>query len=79
MKNEFKKNTYEFECSSENLVLNNFIDLKQYGNRYSVVLPEGKSSKDLINEILKHTDIRSFKEKIPSMEEIFIKTVHNNE
>ena len=78
VKNNFKNNTFEFECNSENLVLENFTDLKQYGNRYSVVIPEGKNSKDLINEILKHTDIHYFKEKIPSMEEIFIKTVNNN-
>lgn len=77
VKNNFKNNTFEFECNSENLVLENFTDLKQYGNRYSVVIPEGKNSKDLINEILKHTDIHYFKEKIPSMEEIFIKTVNN--
>ena len=78
IKNDFKNNTYEFECSSENLILDDFKDIKQYRNKYSVVIPNGKSSKDLINEILKHTDIRSFKEKTPSMEEIFIKTVHNN-
>tara|TARA_B100000683_G_scaffold89236_1_gene88042 strand:+ start:31537 stop:32433 length:897 start_codon:yes stop_codon:yes gene_type:complete len=78
VKNNFKNNTFEFECNSENLVLENFTDLKQYGNRYSVVIPEGKNSKDLINEILKHTDIHYFKEKIPSMEEIFIKTINNN-
>ena len=78
VKNKFKNNTFEFECSSENLILDSFTDIKQYRNRYSVTIPEGKSSKDLINEILKHTDIHSFKEKIPSMEEIFIKTVHIN-
>ena len=78
IKNDFKNNTYEFECSSENLVLEDFIDVKQHKNKYSVVIPNGKSSKDLINEILKYTDILSFKEKIPSMEEIFIKKVHNN-
>jgi len=78
IKNDFKNNTYEFECSSENLILDNFTNVKQHKNKYSVVIPNGKSSKDLINEILKYTDIRSFKEKIPSMEEIFIKTVHNN-
>ena len=78
IKNDFKNNTYEFECSSENLILDDFKDVKQYGNKYSVVIPNGKSSKDLINKILKYTDIRSFKEKIPSMEEIFIKTVNNN-
>ena len=78
IKNDFKNNTYEFECSSENLILDDFKDVKQYRNKYSVVIPNGKSSKDLINKILKYTDIRSFKEKIPSMEEIFIKTVNNN-
>ena len=78
IKNDFKNNTYEFECSSENLILDDFKDVKQYRNKYSVVIPNGKSSKDLINKILKYTEIRSFKEKIPSMEEIFIKTVNNN-
>ena len=77
VKNDFRNNTFEFECSSENLVLENFKNLQQSGNKYSVVIPEENNSKQLIEEILKHTDILSFKEKIPSMEEIFIKTVHN--
>ena len=49
---------------SENLILDNFTYIKQdRNNKYSVVLPDGKSSKDLINEILKYTNIHSFKEK----------------
>lgn len=77
IKNKFRNNTFEFECSTDNLVLENFKNLQHNGNKYSVVIPDGKNSKQLIEEILKHTDILSFKEKIPSMEDIFIKTVHN--
>lgn len=77
IKNNFRNNTFEFECSTENLVLDNFKSLQHTGNKFSVVIPDGNNSKQLIEEILKHTDILSFKEKIPSMEDIFIKTVHN--
>lgn len=77
IKNNFRNNTFEFECCTENLVLDNFKNLQNSGNKYSVVIPDGNNSKQLIEEILKHTDILSFKEKIPSMEDIFIKTVHN--
>ena len=77
IKNNFRNNTFEFECGTENLVLDNFKNLQHSGNKYSVVIPDGNNSKQLIEEILKHTDILSFKEKIPSMEDIFIKTVHN--
>lgn len=77
IKNNFRNNTFEFECGTENLVLENFKNLQHSGNKYSVVIPDGNNSKQLIEEILKHTDILSFKEKIPSMEDIFIKTVHN--
>lgn len=77
IKNNFRNNTFEFECGTENLVLENFKKFQHSGNKYSVVIPDGYNSKQLIEEILKHTDILSFKEKIPSMEDIFIKTVQN--
>jgi len=77
VKDSFRSNTFEFQCNTENLILDNFTTLDKDDNKYIVQIPEGKNSKQLIEEILKSSEIISFKEKIPSMEEIFIKTVQN--
>tara|TARA_B100001113_G_C21078818_1_gene608952 strand:+ start:245 stop:1138 length:894 start_codon:yes stop_codon:yes gene_type:complete len=77
IKNDFRDNTFEFECNKDNLVLENFTNIKKNGNKYNVRIPDGKNSKHLIEAVLRQANITSFNEKIPSMEEIFIKTVNN--
>ncbi|MCI5716294.1 MAG: DUF4162 domain-containing protein [Bacteroidales bacterium] len=41
-------------------------------------MPQGKNA-ELISEVMKQTDLLSYREVLPSMNEIFIKTVKSNE
>lgn len=43
-----------------------------------VMIPKGRNA-DLVNQILQQTDLISYKELLPSMNEVFIKTVTKNE
>ena len=70
-------NTFQIEVNSNNLKLDGFEIIHQDENNFTVKIPSDKNSKELITEILKTSEIISFNEKIPSMEEIFIKTVSN--
>ena len=77
IKNQFRNNTFQIEVNSNNLKLDGFEIIHQDENNFTVKIPSDKNSKELITEILKTSEIISFNEKIPSMEEIFIKTVSN--
>lgn len=77
IKNQFKNNTYEIEINSTNLQLEEFDIISQNENKFTIKVPNKKNSKELITELLRHSEIISFKEKIPSMEAIFIETVNN--
>ena len=77
IKNKYRNNSFEIKCTNENLKLEGFDILDKNKNRYLVKIPEKSNSKELIKEILKSSEIVSFKEKIPSMEDIFINTVQN--
>ena len=77
IKNQFRNNTFLIEVNSNNLKLDGFEIIHQDENNFTVKIPSDKNSKELITEILKTSEIISFNEKIPSMEEIFIKTVSN--
>ena len=77
IKNQFRNNTFQIEVNSNNLKLDGFEIIHQNENNFTVQVPSDKNSKELITEILKTSEITSFNEKIPSMEEIFIKTVSN--
>ncbi len=75
IKDQFRNNTFQIELNSNNLKLDGFEIIHQDENNFTVKVPSDKNSKELITEILKTSEIISFNEKIPSMEEIFIKTV----
>ena len=77
IKDKFRNNTFQIEVNSNNLKLDGFEIIHQEENNFTVKVPYDKNSKELITEILKTSEIISFNEKIPSMEEIFIKTVSN--
>ena len=77
IKNKYRNNSFEIKCTNENLKLEGFDILDKNKNRYLVKIPEKSNTKELIKEILKSSEIVSFKEKIPSMEDIFINTVQN--
>ena len=75
IKDKFRNNVFQIETNSNNLKLDGFEIIHQDENNFTVKVPSDKNSKELITEILKNSEIISFNEKIPSMEEIFIKTV----
>ena len=75
IKDQFRNNTFQIELNSNNLKLDGFEIIHQDENNFTVKVPSDRNSKELITEILKTSEIISFNEKIPSMEEIFIKTV----
>ena len=77
IKNQFRNNIFQIEVNSNNLKLDGFEIIHQDENNFTVKVPSDRNSKELITEILKTSEIISFNEKIPSMEEIFIKTVSN--
>jgi len=77
IKDKFRNNVFQIETNSNNLKLDGFEIIHQDENNFTVKVPSDKNSKELITEILKTSEIISFNEKIPSMEEIFIKTVSN--
>ena len=77
IKDKFRNNTFQIKINSNNLKLDDFEIIHQNENNFTVKVPSDKNSKELITEILKTSEIISFNEKIPSMEEIFIKTVNN--
>lgn len=77
IKDQFRNNIFQIELNSNKLKLDGFEIIHQDKNNFTVKVPSDKNSKELITEILKTSEIISFNEKIPSMEEIFIKTVSN--
>ena len=76
IKNNFRNNIFSVEMKTEidNLSAK-FTILNKKENILEIKIQEGSNSKELINELLQKSDIISFNEKIPSMEDIFIETV----
>ena len=78
VKKSFTDNTYEITLSNGQIKENPlFTVTKEEGNTYTICINEGIKQKDVIQEIVKTSDILSFNKKNPSMEEIFIKAVNN--
>ena len=78
VKKSFTDNTYEITLSNGQIKENPLFTItKEEGNTYTICINEGITQKDVIQEIVKTSDILSFNKKNPSMEEIFIKAVNN--
>ncbi|MBT7481998.1 MAG: ABC transporter ATP-binding protein [Flavobacteriales bacterium] len=76
IKNNFRNNIFSIEMKTEiDNLSEKFTILNKKENILEIKIQEGSNSKELINELLQKSDIISFNEKIPSMEDIFIKTV----
>jgi len=76
IKDKFRNNIFSVELNSEIENLSErFSIISRKGNILEIKILEDRSSKELINELLQKYEIISFNEKIPSMEDIFIKTV----
>lgn len=76
IKNNFRNNIFSVEMKTEiDNLSEKFTILNKKENILEIKIQEGSNSKELINELLQKSDIISFNEKIPSLEDIFIKTV----
>ena len=86
IKEKFKHNVFEIIIpNQENVnsllsedcnIINSVVDKERLIMTLSIT--EGKNA-DLLSNILKHTNILSYKEILPSMNNIFIETIKNNE
>ena len=78
IKKQFTANTFEVITSGSELQDNDvFTIASRKDNNYHIKLKEGKLAKEILESILKDTEIISFKKETASMEDIFIKAVNN--
>ena len=78
IKKKFAANTFEVVTSVGELQENDvFTIVSLKDNNYHIKPKEGKLAKEILESILKDTEIISFKKETPTMEDIFIKAVNN--
>lgn len=86
VKNWFKKNIFSLEIQEEDPAVEAMLGEQfsvlgkeplPHSVQYRIQIPEGKRSNDLLSAVMQHTDILSFSEILPTMNEIFIEQVEN--
>ncbi|MBC8265486.1 MAG: ABC transporter ATP-binding protein [Flavobacteriales bacterium] len=78
IKNDFRNNSFLVDIQTENLSLpESFEIISKVEKEYQILIKDNASANDLLKALLPNGEIISFKEKIPTMEEIFIKTIKN--
>tara|TARA_B100000902_G_scaffold137256_1_gene135517 strand:- start:55943 stop:56839 length:897 start_codon:yes stop_codon:yes gene_type:complete len=78
IKNKFKTNTFSVELKESNLILpEKFKITNQHENKYQIKITDNITSNDLLKELIHKNYIISFKEMIPTMEDIFIRTINH--
>ena len=78
IKNDFRNNTFWVALKTDNLTLaENFEIISKEMEEYQIQIKDNSSSNDLLNALIGQGEIISFEEKIPTMEDIFIKAVKN--
>ncbi len=78
IKNKFKTNTFSVELKESNLILpEEFKITNQHENKYQIKITDNITSNDLLKELTHKNNIISFKEMIPTMEDIFIRTINH--
>ena len=76
IKNDFRNNTFWVALKTDNLTLaENFEIISKEMEEYQIQIKDNSSSNDLLNALIGQGEIISFEEKIPTMEDIFIKAV----
>ena len=66
------------ELKTENLSLpKNFEIINKENKEYQIKIKDNASVNDLLKVLLQNGEMISFKEKIPTMEDIFIKAVND--
>ena len=78
IKQQFTNNSYEVITTGKVLNENDYFSIiNQKGSNYNLLLKKGKKKQEALQSIIQQTEIISFRKKIPSMEEIFIKAINN--
>ncbi|MEE2700230.1 MAG: ATP-binding cassette domain-containing protein [Bacteroidota bacterium] len=78
IKKDFRNNTFSTEIKAEKLILSDYFEIIHQKNEcYQIRINNNATSNDLLNELMKNGEIISFEEKIPTMEDIFIKAVQD--
>ena len=78
IKKQFANNSYEVITTDKVLSENDYFSIiSQKESNYSLLLKEGNTQQEALQSIIQQTEIISFREEIPSMEEIFIKAINN--
>lgn len=85
IRNQYRTNTFEIEYNGMNGELHTklpesytVVDMElPMPNKIQVKLPEGKTPNDLLAALLPHTQVQALNEVIPSVNDIFIRTVEN--
>ena len=78
IKNEFQANTYEVILNTNKLSACAEFDIfSTNGNIYNLKINDGFNVNQIINKINDKHEIISFKKEVPSVEDIFIKSVNN--
>ena len=76
IKNDFRNNTFWVALKTDYLTLaENFEIISKEMEEYQIQIKDNSSSNDLLNALIGQGEIISFEEKIPTMEDIFIKAV----
>jgi len=83
VKEKYKEQIYKVEFSSTNLdFLNNLPKhlklITKHNNKAEIQIQNESRAADLIRFLLNQSDIKAFEEKIPTVNEIFIRTVQEN-
>jgi len=88
IKEEYKSNTFELEFINKTIDLSKHLSSdfevvhQEAGEEFAnakIRIVNGKSQNDLLTELLPTVSIQSFKEVLPTMNDIFISKVQNNE
>jgi len=78
IKKQFTNHSYEVITIDKKLTENDYYSISSTkDSAFSILLKEGKTQKEALQNILKEVEIVSFKKEVPSMEDIFIKAVNN--
>jgi len=78
IKKDFRNSTFLVELKTESLSLpKNFEIINKDNKEYQIQIKDNASANDLLKVLLQSEEIISFKEKIPTMEDIFIKAINN--
>jgi len=78
IKKDSRNSTFLVELKTENLSLpKNFEIINRDNKEYQIQIKNNVSANDLLKVLLQNEEIISFKEKIPTMEDIFIKAINN--